>query len=278
MKRLTGITLLALAGTTFTGCGSSGRGGAAAPPPATPEQIVYRPFAMQYVAVSHGRVEQEFSGQAMVSEFSMRYYVSAEAASAGDVMSLTLTVDSVPHIEGAGLSPAEAALAAGARFTGVLQPEGDIGEFAGGDSTVALVRQLASGLERIFPQLPDGGVVPGQAWSDTVESLSPGSGFDILIRVVVDHHAVEWTQHVGGRALHIVSLAYYTLSGKGMQGGSEISIEGSGVQRSHRYVSSDGRYLGGTSADTSRSTALILATGSAIPVTQIRFDTLAVVP
>jgi hypothetical protein len=278
MKGLTGIALLALAGTTFTGCGSSAGGGAAAPPPPTPERVVYQPFTTRYVAVSRGRVEQVFSGQAVVSEFSMRYYVAAEAVSAGDVMDLTLIVDSVPHVEGAGLSPAEAVLAAGTRFTGILQPEGNIGEFAGGDTTLALVRQLASGLERIFPQLPLGGVVPGQVWSDTVETLSPGSGFDIQIRVVVDHSAVEWTQHVAGRALHIVSVAHYTLSGEGMQGGSEISIEGTGVQRSHRYVSADGRYLGGTSADTSRSTALVLAMGSEIPVTQIRFDTLAVVP
>jgi hypothetical protein len=240
--------------------------------------VVYQPFAMRYVAASHGRVEQVFSGQAVVSAFSMRYHVSAEAVSAGDVMNLTLTIDSVPHIEGAGLSPAEAALAADTRFTGILQPEGRIDEFGGGDSTVALVRQLASGLERMFPQFPLGGVVPGQVWSDTVESVSPGSGFDIQIRVVLDHHAVEWTQHVAGRALHIASVAHYTLSGEGMQGGSEISIEGSGVQRSHRYVSPDGRYFGGTSADTSRSTALGLAMGSEIPVTQIRFDTLAVVP
>jgi hypothetical protein len=278
MKGLTGITLVALAGTTFTGCGSSPGTGAAAPPPPTPEQVVYQPFTMRYVAASHGRVEQVFSGQAVVSEFSLRYHLSVEAVSAGDVMNLTLTVDSVPHVEGAGLSPAEAALAAGTRFTGVLQPEGGIDEFGGGDTTVALVRQLASGVERIFPQFTHGGVIPGQAWSDTVETVSPGSGFDIQIRVVLDHHAVEWAQHVAGRALHIVSVAHYTLSGEGMQGGSEISIEGSGVQHSHRYVSPDGRYLGGTSADTSRSSALILAIGSEIPVTQVRFDTLAVVP
>jgi hypothetical protein len=278
MKGLTGIAVLALAGTTFTGCSSSAGGAAASPPPETPERVVYQPFATRYVAASRGRVEQVFSGQAVVSEFGMRYYLAAEAVSAGDVMDLTLTVDSVPHIEGAGLSPAEAALTAGTRFTGILQPEGNIGEFAGGDTTLALVRQLGSGLERIFPQLPLGGVVLGQVWSDTVETVSPGSGFDIQIRVVVDHRAVEWTQHVAGRALHIESVAHYTLSGEGMQGGSEISIEGNGVQHSHRYVSPDGRYFGGTSADTSRSTALVLAMGSEIPVTQIRFDTLAVVP
>jgi hypothetical protein len=55
-------------------------------------------------------------------------------------------------------------------------------------------------------------------------------------------------------------------------------MEGSAVQRSNRYVSPDGRYLGGTSADTSFSTALVVAMGSSIPVTQIRFDTLAIVP
>lgn len=278
MKGLTCIALVALAGTTFTDCSSTGGRAAAPASPPTPERIVYQPFATQYEATSHGRVEQEFGGQAMVSEFSLRYYVSAEAVAEGEAMALTLTIDSIPLAMGGGLSPAEAATAAGTTFTGVLQREGDIGDFAGGDSAVALVRQLASGLERIFPQFPDGGVVPGQAWSDTVETVSPSAGFDILVHVAIDHQAVEWTQRVQGRALHIVSVARYTLSGEGMQGGSEISVEGAGVQRSHRYVSPDGRYLGGTSADTSHSTALVLATGSSIPVSQVRFDTLAVVP
>lgn len=277
MNGLRGITLLAVAGIILAGCGGSGGGAAQPPPPAVPQRILYQPFALRYAVSSHGRVEQVFSGQAVVSEFGMRYFVSAEAVAAGDVMNLTLTIDSVPHIEGAGLSRAEATHAAGTRFTGVLEPQGNITAFGGGDSTVALVRQLASGLERIFPQLPLGGVVPGQRWSDTVETVSPGTGFDIAIRVVLDHHAVEWTQHIGGRALHITTLATYTLAGEGMQGGSEISIEGSGVQHSHRFLSPDGRYLGGTSADTSLSTATILATGGSIPVTQIRFDTLTVV-
>jgi hypothetical protein len=273
------ITLVAAAGTALTGCGGSSSGGtAAAPPPQTPQRIVYQPFAAQYRAASHGRVEQEFSGQTMLSEFGLRYYVSAEAVDEDGVMGLTLTVDSVPLAVGGGLSAAEAVSAAGTRFTGVLRPEGHIRGFAGGDTTVPLVRQLASGLERIFPELPEGGVVPGQTWSDTIETTSPGAGLDILVSVVIDHRAEGWIQHALGRAVHIVSEARYTLSGEGMQGGSEISMEGSGVQRSNRYVSPDGRYLGGTSADTSYSTALVVAMGSSIPVTQIRFDTLAIVP
>ena len=275
MKGLRGGMLFPLA--LLAGCGGSGGGGAAPPPPA-PQRVVYQPFTIQYAAVSRGVVAQEFSGQAVLSEFTLRYHVSAEAVAAGDVMNLTLTIDSVPVIDGTGVSPTEGALALGTRFTGMLHPEGSIDEFGGGDTTIALVRQLASGLERMFPQLPLGGVVAGQMWSDTVETVSPGGGVDILIRVVVDHHALEWTQHVLGRALHIASVAHYTLSGEGMQGGSEISIEGTGVQHSHRYVSPDGRYFGGTSADTSRSTAHVLAMGSEIPVTQIRFDTLTVVP
>jgi len=278
MNGLVRITLLAVGGAAL-GCGGSpGSRTAAAPPAPTPERLVYRPFATQYVAASHGRVEQEFSGQAIVSEFSLRYYVSAEAVDFGDGMTVALTVDSVPVAAGGGLLAAEAEAAAGTRFTGVLRPKGVIDGFTGGDSATALVRQLASGLERIFPQFPDGGVVPGQAWSDTLETVSPGAGFDIRIRVLTDHQAMAWTQYAQARALHILSVARYTLSGRGLQGGSEISIEGSGVQHSDRYVSADGRYLGGTSADTSRSTALVLAMGSSIPVTQLRFDTLAVVP
>ncbi len=279
MKGLTRIALLALASAALAGCSTSGGGGrAAAAPPTAPQLLVYRPFATRYVARSLGRVEQDFSGQLMVSEFSMRYYVSAAAVPAGDAMALTLTIDSVPQVEGAGLSLTEAARTAGTTFTGMLSPDGAIREFAGGDTTIALVRQLASGLARIFPRLPEGGVAPGQQWSDTVETVSPGAGLDLIVRVLVDHQAVNWTQHLGERALHIASVARYTLSGEGTQGGTQISIDGSGVQHSHRYLAHDGRYLGGTSADTSQSTAVVAATGGFIPVTQIRYDTLTVTP
>lgn len=286
-----GQLALALFAALGLSCRSAGgvapTAGAAAPAPAptpptdaAPAAIAYRPYHASYRAVTHGRVEQEFSGQVTASDFTMHYYVTARLEPGDSIPRLILTLDSVPVLQGTamGFSASEAARAQGATFTGTLAPTGEILDFAGGDTSITLVQQLASRLRQFFPRIPAAGVHPGATWVDTTESASTSSGLKVTITSVNQHEAADWAERPGGRALHIRSVSVYTMSGSGAQGAQRFTIQGTGVRRGHEYLSADGRYLGYTASDTSHATAEVADMGIVIPIVQTRSDTVSVVP
>lgn len=274
------VPLVAVGAALLAACGASGTGGGATPPPtAEPERFSYGQFAVTYQGSSHGRSEQEISGQRTASEFTLRYYLTTTAVQSGGAARLTMTLDSVPYVSGAGagFSAADAERAAGTTFTGILSPEGEIMGFEGGDTTISLVQQLATGLRYFFPRIPPGGVTVGQSWTDSLESTTRAGLLEIQVKTVNRYEALGWIEHTEGRALHVASVADYTLSGGGTQGGMDITVEGTGIRHEHQYLAEDGRYLGGTAADTSNSTALVAGMGMPIPITRVKFDTLTVV-
>lgn len=260
-------------------CGRAAQPAPTPPEPRAPaaqaavdDRLTYGPFAASYRAVSRGQVEQEFGSL----DFRMRLYLRAEVARQDDAFRLMLRVDSVPELEGTGMPASDAARAAGTTFVGRLSPEGAVLEFGGGDSTVPLVKRLASTLRHFFPQLPEGGVRPGLTWTDTTRTQTEAGGITVAVEAVTRYEAVGWTVYGGSRALHVEAVSDYTVSGGGSQGGQEFTIDGTGIRHEHHYLADDGRYLGNTQADTSHSTALVTANGATIPITQTRVDTLTV--
>jgi hypothetical protein len=276
MKRLA-FSLLALSSAALAACGTSGTSGGGTPSPAAPARFSYGPLTVQYQISSHTRIEQDMQGQVQVSDLGLVYFLSVSAADEGDVVRLTMTLDSVPELSGPMLSPSMAADAAGTTFTGILSPRGEILDFQSSDTTNTLVQQLRPGLSRFFPRVPLGGVDAGQAWTDSVSNRSQSGGLDILVEATAQFQAHDWGDRNGVRALSASSDTEYTLSGGGMQGGSEITVDGTGVSHGGFFLGADGRFLGGASTDTVHMSAFVVAMGMDIPILQIRFDTVAVV-
>ncbi len=276
MKRLA-FSLLALSGVALAACGTSGTSGGGTPSPAAPARFSYGPFTAQYQISSHTRVQQDIQGQVQVSEFGLVYFLSVSAADEEGVTRLTMTLDSVPQLSGPLFSPSTGADAAGTTFTGILSPGGEILDFQASNTTNTLVEQLRPGLSRFFPRVPLGGVEAGQAWTDSVEISSESGGLDILVEATAQFQAHDWGDRNGVRALSASSDTDYTLSGGGMQGGSEITIDGTGVSHGGFFLGADGRFLGGASADTAHMSAFVVAMGMDIPILQTRVDTVAVV-
>lgn len=290
-RRLLGLVLAGGGGLGLLGCGSAGSAPplangtpapAPAPPPsnsAGPAALGYRPFQAMYRAASHGRVEQEFSGQVTASDFTMQYFLTARLEPGDAGQRLTLRLDSIPVLRGTalGFSTAEAGRARGATFTGTLAPTGEINDFGGGDTTITLVQQIASRLREFFPRIPASGVRPGATWVDTTQSASSSSGLRVTISAVNRHEAVGWTERNGQPAMQIASVSTYTMSGSGSQGAQHFTIEGSGLRQGHAYISTDGKYLGLTATDSSRATAVVAEMGIVIPIVQARSDTLSVI-
>jgi hypothetical protein len=212
-----------------------------------------------------------------VSAFVMRFYLTAMAAQTGGAARLTLTIDSIPQAEGATVNRADVVAAAGATYTGILSPDGEVMSFQGGDPDNALLAQISEGLSQFFPKIPEGGVAPGDVWHDTTTILTGSQGVEIEVVATTRYEAGEWGDHGGTRALAVLSRAAYTLTGGGSQGGTDFTIDGSGVEHGQLFLGEDGSYLGGTSADTSDMTATVPAAGMTVPIQQTQADTVRVV-
>jgi hypothetical protein len=266
-----GVATLAL----LAGCGASGTaGGGTIETAPVVDRFTYGPFSATYEGVSHGMVDQ--MGQTV--EFGLRYYLTAGAVAAGGAHRLSITIDSIPELSGPETSQADAEAAAGTTFTGILLPHGEILEFHGADDTEnTFLRQLRTGFLRFFPHLPEDGATPGNTWTDSLQTTQGGDGVDIAVETVTRSEAVDWVEWNGVRALHLVRVSDYTLSGAGSRMGTEFTVDGTGTRHEHRYLAADGTYLGGTAADTSNATALVTAMGMEIPILQIQNDTLRIV-
>lgn len=262
---------------------AAGCGGAAAVPEAAalPEPaITYGAFNSHYRAASRGRVEQDYPGAGTTTGgFVLRYDLSvAVTATAAGHLAARIVVDSVRELSGGALllPPAAARRVRGLTFTGLLAPTGVLESVTPSDTTSELGQQLGSRLKDFFPRLPPGGVRAAMVWTDTTSASTQSAGIDLTLQSINRHEAVGWGDHAGQRSLHIATRADYTVSGTGQQNGRHVIIAGTGVRHLDEYLAMSGAYLGMTAADTARMTATVEAVSLSIPITQTRFDTLAV--
>lgn len=279
-QRLAGATALLATG-LLVGCATSGTPAAGAAAPAAPSSFTYGPFTAEYAVASYNHTEQDFGGQVQTVDFNMTYYITTTAVQTGGASQLTITLDSIPTMSdlpaGAGISKEEIQRAAGTTYRGILAADGEILGFQASATGGQFAQQINTAMERFFPRIPSGGVAPGQTWSDSVTTTTESSGLELGIQTMTDFTAHNWLARNGTQALEVSAVANYSVTGGGSQGGMDIGIDGSGVRRSLLYLAQDGRYLGGTTADTSNMVATVAAMGAMIPVTQIRYDTVRVV-
>ncbi len=252
-------------------------GGASPSPPAEPTRpgaVRYAPHRAAYVAVSNGRQEQQVPGGSTTTEFGFRVYLNTVVDQIPDGLRITIRVDSVPEASGASIPPSDLPRASGTTFTGYVAANGELLDLTGGDTTIALVRQLRRAFEEFLPPIPELGAAPGAAWIDTAVSSTQDAGIEIEIVSVGAHEVVGWTAYAGLDAMHITTRSEYTLLGHGSQMGQAITIEGTGVREEHSYLGADGTYLGGWAADSSNLSALVASMGLAFPIIQVRNDSL----
>ena len=245
-----------------------------APEPAIPSTLHYAPHSARYVAVSQGWQEQQVPGGATSTEFGFRVHLTTVLVEESGGLGITITVDSVAEASGVGIPPSDLVDAAGTTFTGRVANTGEILDFAGGDTTIAFVRQLYTAFEEFLPSIPSGGAELGATWIDTAVAITNSGGIEIEVVSVASHEVVGWTTHLGFEAMHIMTRSRYTLSGEGSQMGQAITIDGTGTREEHSYVAAVGVYLGGWEADSANMNALITSVGMSIPIIQVRNDSL----
>ncbi len=277
------ISLLAAAGMAL-GCGSGGvAGGTTAnqtPAPAVVDYFVYGPFTESYRLVSRNHTEQEFGGQVTAYDFDTELFLSAEAVTAQGGNALSLTIDSMVPVGTLppGVTQADFDGATGATFHGILHPTGEITDFQTAEGSGSLVTQMSRSMRNFLPVVPERGVRPGETWTDSATIMTPSAGMDIEVSTVTTYESGEWTDANGLRVLPVSARSDFVVAGGGNQGGTEITIDGTGVSWSHLRLAADGRLVYRVAADTANMTATVIAMGTIIPITQIRFDTLSTIP
>ena len=114
-----------------------------------------------------------------------------------------------------------------------------------------------------------------QAAGDNPQWLA--SGMDIEVSTLTTYESGSWMEEDGAQVLPVTARSDVAVAGGGMQGGTEITIDGTGVSWSELRLTADGRLLSRFSADTMNMTATVIAMGTIIPITQLRYDSLSVV-
>ena len=242
--------------------------------PALPTTVRYAPHQAAYIAVSSGRQDQQVPGGAITTEFGFRVYLNTVVDQGPEGLQITILVDSVPQASGVSIPLSDLPRVSGTTFTGGVAGTGEVLGLSGGDTTISLVRQLHQAFEEFLPPIPELGAEPGAAWIDTATSRTQNAGMEIEIVSVGTHEVVGWTDYAGLEALHITTRSEYTLSGQGSQMGQAITIDGTGIREEHSYLSANGMYLGGWAADSSNMNALLSSVGMAVPIIQVRNDSL----
>lgn len=266
---------IVFAAVLLTACGR----GVPVPTPTAPPVVRLTPGTAHYLTLTQRHVEQQFRGEAIVTESETRaaFTISLEPAPGG--FRFSAVVDSARVTGDAGIAPTAVQAAAGARFEGILSPEGVPTGPLAPDSGGPLLDQLALGLqELLLPRVPLGGVHPDQRWMDTIRITGRTAGLPLTLILRSSHQTGSWMEFDGVPVLPVTTQAEYDVSAAGERAGQWIAMDGAGSGRVRRFLTEDGIVVLGVRADTLHVAVELPSTGLRYPLTQTSTDTVRRVP
>ncbi len=263
----------------------------AAPPPAaapapTPDRSEAVRLAPQHARfLTHQRVEihNDFQGLPARQQLGFRSWFAVTLGDSSDASGRWYTVfvvDSIVADSGTLLPPMINLVAArGLVVRGWVTPAGELQDAVFSDSAVTQnLGRLLGWFRRFFPHLPPEGARPGGDWTDTITTTEPSSGATIERTSHVRAHAVGWAPYAERQGLRIEVAETYAFTGSGDGGGQPLELSGRGARSGFDYLSVDGQFLGGASADTASLTITLPQQGITIPQRQIAALTITKLP
>lgn len=247
--------------------------------PAEPTSVRFAPGSIRYRLEQQQSARQEMAGNVQESEATSTMQISAVVAPGeGGNLAAAFTVDSVSVTSSAPGASAQLEALRGKTFRSVVTPMGKAVSFTPPDSTPM---GLMSGemFREFFPSLPSGTLSSGMTWTDTV--VAPPQqvqGLTLRTTSIRNHRVVGWEDRDGARALHITTNGAYSMSGEGEQGGTPLTLTGTGLATSERFVSAAGLFVGGNTTDSTNLMVTAPAMGLEIPIRQVRRTTLTRLP
>jgi len=297
------IRRLLLAGAAFTaGCAPGSRGtpavavpaliptaGAPTTAPVTegpsahpPDVVRYGPSALRYVVHRQVHIQQTLGDRPQAQNVGARIFVATAITGPADSIGYpaTFLVDSI--VADSGTPPPIVDNVSKVRklvFAGRVAPRGEFVNVLASDSALAQsVVQLLGNFRDFLPRLPIGGVKPGAAWTDTVETTQKGSGSEVSRRTITLSTAAGWEDRLGARSVRLEGSQTYQVVGGGKNAGQPFELSGAGAGNGVAYIAADGRYLGGEWQDSTALTVRLPMQGQAVPVVQVTRTVVAVLP
>jgi hypothetical protein len=115
-------------------------------------------------------------------------------------------------------------------------------------------------LSNFYPRVRTGWKT-GDSWTDTTETTNPVPNGQLTVRTVTNYKANPAEQRDGQKASRIDAAFASSLTGSQETPNGSASFTGSGTGTATQYLTSDNRYLGGTTTQTSN----LSVTGSFAP-------------
>jgi len=230
----------------------------------------------QYRVELSVRSEVDLSGLGMptqIQEQAAVGFLSITLADSAGGRSMRAVLDSATLSAGDLPVPPDAvAQAKGTTFHGFLDPRGQMqGLRATSDNPVG--GMIESLLGDLFPRLPAGEAGP---WRDTVQLDSRINGGEMKTTVITEYLAAG-TEEFHGSAARKVSAAFsIEMEGTMQTPGGEAGMRGTGSGAGNYYMTSTGRFLGGSRTTSQQSTVTMAMAPAPIPVQTT--TVLAVIP
>jgi len=161
-----------------------------------------------------------------------------------------VVVDSVRTDTGSVIPQAMLDSMKGSAYHGLLGANGKVGAFKPMKENDAN-SPITGMLNGFFPRVK-AGVKSGDAWTDTSEVNNAVPNGQLTKRTVTNYKAGASEPREGAKATRIDAAFSSSLAGSQETPGGTATIEGTGTGTATQYVAPDGRYLGGTSSETSQ--------------------------
>jgi hypothetical protein len=217
----------------------------AAPAPTTSRYRVDQTVEQVVDASAMGGNEQR-------QRFTVSTFLTVTLADTAGGKTVHAVVDSM---RGDSATPVPAAVldsARGVALHGFLASGGRLGEVKSLTAT-PLEPQLTGVVRQLFPPVRPGAKV-GDGWADTTESSSPGGGGTMSVRRVTTYKATGSETRAGVKALRIEAEFTASVNGTQQTPSGPATLQGTGTGKESYFLAPDGRYLGGTSSQTSKLT------------------------
>lgn len=157
--------------------------------------------------------------------------------------------------------------ATGTEWRGRLSPAGI--ENLRPNRTSGLIADIGSAVHELFPELPSGGVAPGQRWADTTEGTRQVEIFEAQERRTSTWVAGQRSPRQGVTVQPLRVTERYEQLGDGEQAGREMRMSAQGSRSATYYLTMTGLVDALVESDSASRLITIPSTRQAVPTTQV---------
>lgn len=230
--------------------------------------LIYRPAPVSaYRLERHDSLELQYPGGAVQQQVRDRIafiHVTVDGTAGATSYPVTIVLDSLQAWEN-GQPVDSAAAARGTRFTGTLNPDGQLSPLQA-DRGGTLSDELTGRLRALFPRLPPHGVREGMEWSDSSEYKLVADAFPVTEKQTTTYHATEGAGSKKGITLE--STGTYTRAGARQQADQSLEVTATGTRRGVHQLSDDGTLISAQGNDSGDMTITVPSVGQTVPVKQ----------